>query len=344
MKIQESFLQQIAELPEPVTLVLNDATRPSQSLYLSLLHDVLPASTRILFATGTHRAVTIAETGYVLGANFSGKFLMASNNCDDNSHVHVGTTIRGTEVEFHPWVLEGSVLAVNTVEPHYFAGFTGGRKSILPGVSSRKTIEQNHFLACFPNAVAGKLHGNPVHEDMLEGVEFLRKRTKLLMINGVSGSEHLFCGDYLETFNKAVKLSRLRAERSLAKQYSSLEVRPGASLEMNLYQAMKAVHLWERAVEDGGELVLRASCPEGLGAKQMQRLLADSMETFNIPASAVEYNLGDHAAIRLSRIRKRIRLSFNVGIDLKQYGFSPSNSLCEVVINDAGFCFPVMDY
>jgi len=343
MIIPEEFLQQISMLPEPITLVLNDVSRPSQVLYLSLLQQDLPDSTRILFATGTHRAVTSAERESLLGASFYRNFRMVSNNCDDGSHVYLGTTFRGTEVEFHPWVLEGSVVAINTVEPHYFAGYTGGRKSILPGVSSRKTIEQNHFLACFPEAVVGKLQGNPVHEDMMEGVNFLTERRTLLMINGVRGSTNLFCGDYSKSFYKAVELTQLSAGRPVKKLYSSLEVRPGDSLEFSLYQAMKAVHLWESAVRDGGELILKASCPEGLGAKQMHRLLADSMETFNIPSSSVEYNLGDHAAIRIGRIRKRIRLSFNVGIDLTQYGFNTSSSECEVVVNNAGFCFPVMD-
>lgn len=341
--IQEDFLQQVSQLREPVTLILNDTTRPTQAKYLSFLQQALPASTRIIFATGTHRAVTIAGSKYILGSNFSRKFLMVSNDCDDGSHVYVGKTSRGTEVEFHPWVLEGSVVAVNTVEPHYFAGFTGGRKSIFPGVSSRKTIEQNHFLACFPEASVGKLIGNPVHEDMMEGLKFLTNRTKVLMINGVSGSDKMFCGGCIETFIKAVELSRSFSEKPVKRLYSSVEVRPGGSLEVNLYQAMKAVHLWEKVVKDGGELVLKASCPEGLGAKQMQRLLADSMETFNIPASSVEYNLGDHASIRIGRIRKRIRLSFNVGIDLRKYGFNSSPRTCEVVVNNAGFCFPIMD-
>ncbi len=268
---------------------------------------------------------------------------MVSNNCDDGSHVYLGTTSRGTEVEFHPWVLEGSVIAINTIEPHYFAGYTGGRKSILPGVSSRKTIVQNHFLACFPEAAVGKLHGNPVHEDMIEGVNFLPDRIKFLMINGVSGSDKVFCGNYIESFYKAVDKSRSFSEKPVNRLYSSLEVRPGAPFDISLYQAMKAVHLWESAVRDEGELVLKAHCTEGLGAKQMHRLLADSMEIFNIPSASVEYNLGDHAAIRIGRIRKRIRLSFNVGIDLSQYGFNSSSSKCEVVVNNAGFCFPVMD-
>ena len=105
---------------------------------------------------------------------------------------------------------------------------------------------------------------------------------------------------------------------------------------------MKAVFLWENAVEDGGNLVLAAGCPEGLGARQMERLLLASSSTIAVPGSAGEYLLGDHAAIRLQRIRSRLKLSFRTGVDMLRFGFDEPPEACDAVIENAGFTFPAV--
>ncbi|MCD4708857.1 MAG: lactate racemase domain-containing protein [Candidatus Sabulitectum sp.] len=333
---------QVANMCGVITVVVNDGTRPSPAGYLSALQPVLAGRARFLFATGTHRQATSEERLAILGRDFAGDVVAESNICDDGTHVHIGTTLRGTEVEIHPWLLEGPVLAVNTVEPHYFAGFTGGRKSFLPGSSSRKTIVQNHFLACLPGALQGKLSGNPVHEDMMEGAALLAERTEIVMVNGVFGSDAVFCGAYDASFFKAADVAASKCGISVGTKYRSLELRPGRSLEISLYQAMKAVFLWERAVEDGGELILSADCPEGLGAIQMERLLLASSTALAVPRSAEEYLFGDHAVIRLKRIRSRLSLSFRIGIDMRKFGFEAPPDRCETEIENAGFSFPVM--
>ncbi len=335
--------QKIAEIKGTVTVVVNDGTRPSSAGYLDKLKPLLAGRARFVFATGTHRPVTPQEELYILGESFAGKAPAVNNMCDDGTHVSLGTTTRGTEVEIHPWVLEGSVVALATVEPHYFAGFTGGRKSFLPGVSSRKTVVQNHFLACRPDALPGRLRGNPVNEDMMEGVALLAARTEIIMVNRVSGADKVFCGAFDTSFYQACEAARLHCGVPVKERYTSLEVHPGGTLEVSLYQAMKAVFLWEQAVEDGGELVLAADCPEGFGAAQMERLLHDSCSCVAAPASAEEYLLGDHAALRLSRIRKRINLSFRTGIDMHRFGFSSPPESCQATQGNAGFTFPVLE-
>ncbi len=335
--------KRIAEIKGTVTVVVNDGTRPSSAVYLNELRPLLEGRVRFVFATGTHRPLTQQEELFVLGSSFAGKAPAVNNMCNDGTHVSVGTTSRGTEVEMHPWMLEGPVVALATVEPHYFAGFTGGRKSFLPGVSSRNTVAQNHFLACRSGALPGVLQGNPVHEDMMEGAALLAERTEIIMVNRVAGTDKVFCGAFDTSFYQACKAAELHCGVPVKKRYTSLEVRPGGTLEVNLYQAMKAVFLWEQAVEDGGELVLAADCPEGLGAEQMERLLLYSSSDVAVPGSAEEYLLGDHAALRLARIRKRVNLSFRTGIDMHRFGFSTPPEECRVTREDAGFTFPVME-
>jgi len=332
----------IANMPGVITVVVNDGTRPSPCMLLADLRPVLTGRVRFLFATGTHRPVSVKEERLILGDEYAGKVVAESNMCDHGGHVHIGDTTRGTEVEIHPWLLEGSVLALNSVEPHYFAGFTGGRKSFLPGTTSRKTVVQNHFLACLEDAIVGKLSGNPVHEDMMEGAALLAERTEIIMVNGVFGSDKVFCGSYDTSFYKAVELAESQCGVVVKRPYSSLEIRPGKSLEISLYQAIKAVFLWEKAVEDGGELVLDAECSEGLGARQMESILLASSGSFKEPCSAEEYSLGDHAVIRLQKIRCRIDLTFRTEIDMGRFGFSTPSYSCETTIENAGFSFPVM--
>ncbi len=338
------ILDKIANMKGVITVVVNDGTRPSPARQLADLYPVLAGRVRFLFATGTHRRVTNTEKQRILGEAFSPGVPSFSHECDDGTHINIGTTSRGTQVEIHPWMLEGPVVALNTVEPHYFAGFTGGRKSFLPGVSSRNTIMRNHFLACLPGALPGKLAGNPVHEDMMEGVTLLAERTEIVMANGVSGKDAVFYGSFDSSFYEACAVAASECGLTIGKKYSSLEVRPGRGLEVSLYQAMKAVFMWEGAVKDGGDLVLAGRCPEGLGAKQMERLLtSSSFPSIAVPGSAEEYLLGDHAAIRLHKIRNRIGLSFRTGIDMQRFGFKNPPPFCESVIENAGFTYPVME-
>lgn len=343
LELPEIFSASVRALKEPVTLVINDATRPSPASYVSLLEPLLPENFRILFATGTHREVSEAESHSILGTMKREPTQILSNDCDDGSHVFLGRTSAGTPVDVHPWLLQGSVLAVNTVEPHYFAGFTGGRKSFLPGCSSRRTVVANHFLACLPGAMPGRLKDNPVNSDMTEGVRMLLSEIDCLMINGVAGGSELFCGSPEESFLEAAAVSAERYAVRVREEYQSLELIPGGGLHVSLYQAMKAVFMWARTVKDGGDLVLNAECPEGLGASQMHRLLEASRRTFKAPSSREGYLLGDHAAMRLSGIRKRIRLSFRTGIPMGTYGFREPPESCSDTVMEAGFFYPVTD-
>lgn len=342
LNIPQSFLERVSNLPAPLTLVVNDATRPSPEGYIRALEPALPGTVRVLFATGAHRPVTDAEAKCILGGSGLAGCEMRSNMCDDQTHVSLGCTSRGTPVDLHPWILEGTVLALNTVEPHYFAGFTGGRKSFLPGCSSRRTIVANHFLACSNGTLPGKLAGNPVNEDMEEGASMLFSRVETLMINGVAGGETFFAGSPVETFHMAAAVSRGLSGVPRQKRFHSLEVKPGGTLEVSLYQSMKAVFLWENSVEDGGELVLSSPCPEGMGASQMEGILRSSGGILRPPLSLSEYVLGDHAALRMSKIRKRLRLTFRTGLDLSEFGFSEPPEFCVDTVANAGFTYPVM--
>jgi len=295
----------------PVTLVVNDATRPPSRGMLAPVASLLEGRVRILFATGTHRPVTAPEREALVGGLFR-HAPWESHDCDAPHLIDIGTTSRGTPVRLHPWVVDGPVLSVNSVEPHYFAGFTGGRKSFFPGLSSREGIVRNHYLACLPGALPGALDGNPVHLDMMEAVSLLEARSDILQCNGVlhlGRLVHLRIGDGASSFGEAARISAALAGIRTDRRSRVVAVHPGEPLDVSLYQAEKALFHCHRLVEDGGVLLLVSPCREGLGAPHLAEVFRASTDPGWPEPTEDTYVLGDHAVLRLREIRSRIRLA-----------------------------------
>lgn len=342
-----------------VTLVVNDATRPPSYPMLEPLRDVLDGKVRVLFATGTHRPVTLKERNCLLGGCFAGA-PWKSNDCDSRDMVGIGETSRGTKVKIDPWLLDGyPVLSVNSVEPHYFAGFTGGRKSFLPGVSARETVVANHYHACLPGSGAGVLEGNPVHEDMDEALSMLEERVEIVQGNGVMHLGDLvsfFTGSCRDSFERAAAESARLSELPVRGRCRLLVLHPGAPLHVSLYQSEKALYNCSHIVEDGGVILLVSPCPEGLGAAHMEQAFMSSMdETWTTPGRD-GYRIGDHAIVRLKEMRKRMTIALASHLPdelVSRMGIQPVKDLDEWVrkyrsdhtlfIPRAGFVVPRLE-
>lgn len=161
---------------ERLLVIVNDATRPTPtSKVLEGIRDMLVAhrDVKFIIATGAHRAPTEEEYRFIFGGLYD-EFkdsIYAHDARRDEDMVYLGRSKNGTEMYLNKMVPEaGNVLVIGSVEPHYFAGYTGGRKSFLPGVASYKTIEMNHKLAMKDGANSLALDGNPVNEDMIDAI------------------------------------------------------------------------------------------------------------------------------------------------------------------------------
>ncbi len=302
---------------DAVTLVVNDATRPPSFPMIAPLEKILAKKVRILFATGTHREVTPDEKSILLGGCFPDA-PWKNNDCDSENMVNLGITPMGTPVSMDPWLFDGNpVISVNSVEPHYFAGFTGGRKSFLPGVSSRETIVTNHYHACMPGALPGILDGNPVHTDMMDGLSMLEDRVEILQGNGVmhrGNLVHFYAGSCRESFAEAAEASAKLSTVAVPYKSPLVVLHPGEPLDINLYQSEKAIYNCSSIVEDGGHLLLISSCGEGLGAGHLEKAFITSMDAgWNTPQQH-RYNLGDHTIVRLKNLRKRVNLALSSGL------------------------------
>jgi len=343
---------------ESVTLVVNDATRPASASMISPLEDVLGDKVKVLFATGTHRPVTRMEKSKLLGNSFRNAE-WKSSNCDSPEMVYIGETPDGTPVSMDPWLFDGNpVVAVTSVEPHYFAGFTGGRKSFLPGVSSRDSIVMNHYRACLPGATAGKLEGNPVHADMMNALSMLEKSVEIVQGNGVVQNGrivHFNAGSCGKSFVRASRISADLSRLTVPRKSSVVILHPGKPLDTNFYQSGKAIYNCASVVKDGGYLLLVSSCNEGLGADHLEEVFRVSMDESWKTPERQQYNLGDHTVVRLKNLRKKINLALSSSLPdsiVEVMGIEPVHDIESWIrtkesdrplfIPEAGFVIPVV--
>jgi len=271
--------KKLGEIVKPgskVAIVVDDATRPAPSglMVPPILDELGRAGVKdenvtIIFACGTHRAVTGEEAVRLLGEGVLNRVKAISHDCKAKDLVHVGTTHRyGTKVLLNRVFAEADVrILTGDVCFHYYAGYGGGRKSVLPGISGGETIRHNHALLLDPNAKVGILNGNPVHEDMAEAVKMARADFVLnVVVNSKREVVKAFAGDLEQVFSEGVKVVDEMYRVQVDRRADIVVVSPGGNpADVNLYQAYKGVDNALEVVKRGGVIILVAELPEGHG-------------------------------------------------------------------------------
>jgi nickel-dependent lactate racemase len=313
-------LNEIVKSGNKIAIVVDDVTRstPSKLMVTSLLDQLAQLGTRdeditVIFGCGTHRAVTPEEAAELLGEELVSRVKTVSHDSHSKEVVHIGTTkTHGTKVLVNRIFAEADVrILTGDVELHYYAGFGGGRKSVLPAVSGEETIQHNHALTLHPQARTGVLQGNPVHEDMVEAARLAKVD---FIVNVVTNSKgeivQAFAGDVEQAFNEGVKLVEEMCKVSIERRADIVVVSPGGHpADINLYQAYKAIDNALESVKRGGVIVLAAECPEGYGNEAFY----EWMTTFK-DLRAVEkeikrnFDLGGYKAYRLSRALEKAQI------------------------------------
>ncbi|MCD6383914.1 MAG: DUF2088 domain-containing protein, partial [Thermoplasmata archaeon] len=259
------FVEKIAgEMPDRgVTLVMNDHNRATRTdAVLRAGWSVFRESIdRVIIATGSHTPPTPDHLVKMLGEDLYSelKDRIRAHLALEDEHESLGETRRGTEVLLMKHFLSSSyVLFINSVEPHYFAGFTGGRKSILPGVSHYSTIEHNHSFALMPEAKTLALEGNPVHEDMMEAIGFVDiPHTSIQIVQSPEGRIlNLYAGDIKESFYTAAERAKEVFTTSIKEPYDIVLAAVPPPMDLNLYQSQKGIENGKLALKEGGILIL----------------------------------------------------------------------------------------
>jgi len=317
----ESFLATNRDL----VVIVNDATRATPTaLVLELLHPLLSSldDARLVVATGTHRAPSDAELSHILGGlePFWRPRTSIHDSRDLSAMVNLGKTSRGNDVLLNRDVADaGSILVIGSVEPHYFAGYTGGRKSFLPGVAAYETVERNHALAMDPASMPAALEGNPVHEDMQEAADLMSDRD-VWSIMAVVDADHNVCGAAAgglnESFREAVSGARAVFEVPIEERADVVVAVAPPPMDTTLYQAHKALEHGSLALRDGGVIILVSRCREGMGQTSFAELLGAA----DTPRDAIMsvrsgYELGHHKVARIASIACRAEVWAVTDID-----------------------------
>ncbi len=297
---------------EQIVLVVNDPCRSTRtSEALSALSSFAAESGRrprfrALVATGTHR-FSASERRAFESSTFAGSGLSIDSvswhdATDDESLRPLG----GASI--HELVASARALvAVGSVEPHYFAGATGAHKTLTIGCLAYRDIEENHRGALEPSSDVLRLDGNPVHEGIVRLVTALRRGRVVVAMNQVLCGEAVVAarvGDPIDTLHALLPDARRVYAHALDHAADVLHLRVPLPLGKSFYQADKALKNNHRAVADGGGILLEAACPDGIGQDAFVRLLrsASSYAEACNQVTQEGYRLGDHKAVKLRHL------------------------------------------
>ena len=321
--IGSDLLRNKVKKGDKVCIVTSDVTRPMPSWRVlpSVIEELEKGGVErknifVIFARGSHRNQSIEEHKHLMG-----KMYGAIDCFDSNSEdlVHLGYTSNHTPVDIDRRVVEADVrICLGNVEYHYFAGYSGGYKAIMPGVSSIEAITNNHRLMIDERSCAGNLEGNPVRMDIEEagrilGVDFIvnvvlnTKKEIIYVASGDPVKAHRDACKYLDS----IYLSYIDKKADIV-----LVSMGGAPKDLNLYQTQKALDNAKHAVRDGGVVILVGACDEGFGSA----LFEEWMLRYQNPDDMIaelhrNFRLGAHKATAIAMLRKRADICFVSNMD-----------------------------
>lgn len=322
-----------------ISVIVNDATRriPTSKILKILAKQIPSERLEILIATGTHEVPTDGEIDQILGDTrgfFEGRIFI--HDCyADKSLVELGRTSRGTRIIVSKKLAAAeAVICINSVEPHFFAGFTGGRKSFVPGMAAFETIVANHSHAKSKHARSLNLENNPVHLDLEEAMATVARMPIFsiqLILSRQGDIIGLYCGELHESFIQATGEAR-QAYRIPIDRYYEIVIAIGETpLDNNLYQLQKGQEHGAEAVADGGILIVVGSCSEGIGSPYFVQLAED----YPTPQSALseralaDDRFGIHKLIKSARRLEKIKIWYVTNLDdniIRKLYFEPKQS------------------
>ena len=340
-------LKEIVSAGEKVAVIVNDDTRVANTdVFLPYLLEeimaggVLKEDITIVFANGTHRLLPEETMKQLIGEDIYHDYRIINHDCKDKDNlVYIGETSRGNRVEISRFVQEADkTILTGSIVYHFFAGYGGGRKALVPGVAGYDTILFNHRLMLSPGAELARLEGNPVHEDLLEAVA-LAKPDFLLntVLNDKKEFLGFFAGHYVEAHAKACELVD-QAYGTPIKETCELVIAScgGYPKDLNLYQAQKTLDNAVRAVSPGGVVILMAQCLEGFGSS----VLEEWLDKYSSPEEIYEavrknFIIGGHKAYALTKHTEKARIIMVSDLPpdkVEKVYFTPARSLEEAIV------------
>ena len=309
-----SGLSEVAKPGLKTVIMVSDITRPVPTYkFLPALLDALnsfgikDSDITVLFGMGIHRGHTDTERRAMVGDEAYSRV-----RCDDSTnapYIHVGTSKAGTPYHVSETVVNaGLVIGTGNVEYHWFAGYSGGAKAVLPGACNSATISHNHSMIIHPNSLPGRLEGNLVREDIDDILEFIPVPFIYnVVIDDQKRILRAFAGHPVKAFREACSYLDSVYKKPISQLYDGVIVGcAGFPKDINVYQAQKALDNANLAVKDGGTIVMVGSCSEGYGEDTFERWLNESRHPKDLlERIRREFALGGHKAAGLAKVVDR---------------------------------------
>ena len=320
-------LRETVKRGERVGIIVNDSTRIARTEIILpfILEELGQAGVPdddifIIFAEGLHRQTTDAEKVEIVGKEIASRLKLYNHDAHDSSVlVNVGTTKRGTKVHINRHIANcDKRIVVGSINYHFFAGFGGGHKSIVPGLAGAETIKSNHSLMLDSKARLGNLRDNPVHEDLKEAASIVGCD---FMINVVLNENKeilaIFSGDIDEAHKEGCDY--------VADVYG-VEINElgdiviascgGYPKDINVYQAQKTLENASQAAKSGGSIILVAKCSEGAGSEKYLDWARKYKTLSEIEkALKADFQMGGHKAFAVSRVTSSIKVFMLTDLD-----------------------------
>lgn len=307
------LLRSIVKPGEKIAIITSDISRPMPTWKVmpALLDELYAAGVdakdvTLIFARGVHRAHTEAESRHLAGERAWREIRCIDSDRED--FVTVGTTSRGTPVEIMRAVVEADRrICIGNIEFHYFAGYSGGAKAIMPGVSTRNSIRFNHSHMVEPGSHAGKLEGNPVREDIEEaaalvGIDYILN----VVLDAHKNIIYAVAGDATQAHRKGCAfLERFYLTPIPQRADIVLVSQGGAPKDANLYQLQKALDNAKHAVKAGGVIILIGCAKEGFGEEVFEQWFAQAKKPQDLIDRLREnFTLGGHKAAAIAMVEQ----------------------------------------
>ncbi len=275
--IRSPALAKMVKPDDTVAVVFSDVTRPTPNRLIipAILEELrsagVPRNRVTLFnATGTHRLNTMEELNGMLGEGIVGAYRIIQNDARARGiHAKVGTTQSGNDVMIHKDFLACPFkILTGFIEPHFFAGFSGGGKAVMPGLAELGTVMRNHGAGNIdhPNAGWGILDGNPIRREIDEAASMVKPSFLLnVALNGNKDVTGVFAGDWISAFEAGTEFVKKTAMAGVDRLFDIvITSNAGYPLDLNLYQAVKGMSAAERITKPGGSVVIASECRDGI--------------------------------------------------------------------------------
>jgi len=317
--IGASKLQSLVSPEHKIAIIASDISRPvpSYDIMPGILEELFAAGCKaenitIVFALGSHRNHTEEEMRHLVGDKVFETVRCVDS--DPNDCIRMGVTDAGTPVDITRSVAEADFrICTGNIEFHYFAGYSGGAKAIMPGVSTPAAIQANHRMMVEESACAGKLEGNPIRQDIEQageicGIDYIVN----VVLDEHKHIVYAVAGDVTKAHRDGCAyLDKMYSKKISAPADIVLVSQGGAPKDANLYQVQKALDNAKHAVKKGGTIILIGACQEGLGSKTFEKWLLEAPTAESmIDRIHKQFQLGGHKAAAIAMVLQ------NASIDL----------------------------